>query len=424
MESLAPGYASGYTPEGQRQEKFEAEAGAISYDSTMASFEAELAVQDSRRLRSLEADGMLSSPPDMTLACELDLCGTGLDDPEADGSHPFDDPSVLGMFTCHGLDTTPDGRAEVVKINQDCAFVARALGGDTDLAVFGVFDGHGRQGREVSLEALFALHEQLDSRASSLRAEPAKALCESFEAVDAHLGALAQHAETRARVDARESGCCALVALLRGRTVWVANAGDCRAVLGTRRAGELCAVPLSTEHKVDHPEEQRRLERAGAYVRPARGTPDSSDFLPARVYHTADAPRRGPGMCMSRAIGDLNARGCGVVPTPEITSHEICDEDAFLILASDGVWEFLDITKVVQLVDDLMTGREGARAIDACRMIITRAALLWRQCEGDYRDDITATIVLLPPLVEALERAAHAQELAAALDRAAIADER
>ena len=39
---------------------------------------------------------------------------------------------------------------------------------------------------------------------------------------------------------------------------------------------------------------------------------------------------------------------------------------------------------------------------DACRYLIGSAALQWRQNEGDYRDDITATILYLPDIVKQL----------------------
>ena len=41
---------------------------------------------------------------------------------------------------------------------------------------------------------------------------------------------------------------------------------------------------------------------------------------------------------ISRALGDLNALRCGLIPTTEVYSHTVRDEDKFIILASDGVW--------------------------------------------------------------------------------------
>ena len=48
--------------------------------------------------------------------------------------------------------------------------------------------------------------------------------------------------------------------------------------------------------------------------------------------------------------------------------------------------------------------KKGVRAQEACGMLIAKAAMAWKRNEPDYRDDITAIVVHLPPVVEMLER--------------------
>lgn len=48
-----------------------------------------------------------------------------------------------------------------------------------------------------------------------------------------------------------------------------------------------------------------------------------------------------PGLAMSRSLGDRMAHSVGVSCEPEISSLMLSEEDKILILASDGVWEFL-----------------------------------------------------------------------------------
>ena len=107
----------------------------------------------------------------------------------------------------------------------------------------------------------------------------------------------------------------------------------------------------------------------------------------------------GPGLCIARAFGDLNAAKCGVVATPEVVVHNIQPEDEYLILASDGVWEFIDEKEAVTLIHKLRTA--GKDASEATRLLIANAALAWRREEGNYRDDITAVVVYMS---EALKR--------------------
>ena len=49
-----------------------------------------------------------------------------------------------------------------------------------------------------------------------------------------------------------------------------------------------------------------------------------------------------PGLAMSRSFGDSTAARVGVNAVPEVTMFELTVEDKVLILASDGVWEFLE----------------------------------------------------------------------------------
>ena len=121
----------------------------------------------------------------------------------------IDDPSSVGTFSCHGRDFGAG------KVNQDCACVASALGGLAGTAMLCVLDGHGDRGHDVSLEGLFSLHLELERRAERVRRTPSEAprlLATCFEAVQAHLRALAAQPSTP--VNALDSGACAVCALL------------------------------------------------------------------------------------------------------------------------------------------------------------------------------------------------------------------
>ena len=51
---------------------------------------------------------------------------------------------------------------------------------------------------------------------------------------------------------------------------------------------------------------------------------------------------------------------------------------------------------------------QGMSPTGACRQLIARAALEWRRHEGEYRDDITATVLWLPDVVRELTSGAPA----------------
>ena len=90
-------------------------------------------------------------------------------------------------------------------------------------------------------------------------------------------------------------------------------------------------------------------------------------------------------LAISRSIGDLSAVPCGMSATPEVISRPLRTgassggEDAFLILASDGVWEFLSEQDAVDIVTPFYEeaaakgGKGGRQAQAACRALIERS---------------------------------------------------
>lgn len=320
--------------------------------------------------------------------------GTEIEELVDDAVTPFD-RSLVGTYSCHGAEPTDTG--SIAKINQDCASISHPFARTPGTALFCVYDGHGKFGHHVSQEVLHSLLYELEENNERLQEDPAALLAETFENVNVHLRLCAK--EQPCIVDAMDSGACAIVVWMRGRELVVAGAGDCRAVLGTRHDAQLCSTPLSDDHKVNLPAEQARIEAAGGWVRPESG--DADDFNPARLYEAEGKPWLGPGLCVARCLGDLKANACGLIPTPEICMHTLQSTDLFLILASDGVWEFIDNDEAVAIVGQFYD--KGLPALDACRFLIAKAALCWRKFEGDYRDDITAIVVYLGDVVTALE---------------------
>eukprot|EP01035_Chromulina_nebulosa_P019097 gene19097-24925_t len=69
---------------------------------------------------------------------------------------------------------------------------------------------------------------------------------------------------------------------------------------------------------------------------------------PCRVWYQ----HRGEtlGLAMSRSLGDVIVHRSGVTSDPEIIEHVIVDDDEFLIIATDGVWDVIDNQTAVQIV--------------------------------------------------------------------------
>ncbi|THU52356.1 hypothetical protein C4D60_Mb10t03150 [Musa balbisiana] len=127
------------------------------------------------------------------------------------------------------------------------------------------------------------------------------------------------------------SGTTALAALVVGRSLVVANAGDCRAVLCRRGK----AIDMSHDHKPDRSEERKRIEALGGFV--------CDDYLNGLLN-------------VARAIGDWHVDGMkdrdGLGPLsaePEVMTRRLTEEDEFLILGCDGFWDVFRSQNAVDL---------------------------------------------------------------------------
>jgi hypothetical protein len=82
--------------------------------------------------------------------------------------------------------------------------------------------------------------------------------------------------------------------------------------------------------------ERKRIERHGGIVEAFKDE-DGSDFGPKRVWN---GEMTAPGLAMSRSIGDGYAHQFGVSSVPDVWNIRVCPEDRFIVIASDGVFEF------------------------------------------------------------------------------------
>lgn len=171
--------------------------------------------------------------------------------------------------------------------------------------------------------------------------------------------------------DARNVGSTAVVAMVSGSHICLANCGDSRAVLS--RSGT--AYRLTRDHKPEMEDEQERIRSCGGKV---------LDFNGKRVMGL---------LAMSRAFGDHCLRDVGVVADPEITIIDRTQEDEFVVLASDGLWDALSDAEVCDLAKRCFRrakerGAEPETAARVAASVLMKAAL-----DRGSNDNITVVVV-------------------------------
>ena len=274
------------------------------------------------------------------------------------------------------------------KTNQD-AFLVDVPHEFGPSALFGVFDGHGVHGHRVSAQVraeLAQLHERERAQQSDLHAAAVAAYLEQDRLCNAAL-------------DCAQSGTTAATCFLAvdpstmQLKCHVAWAGDSRVVVGTAQAdGSLAAVELTVDHTPDRTDERSRIEQLGGKVEPIL------DFVgnplgPPRVWYV---PQITPGLAMSRSIGDSVGAIVGVCAEPETAERVASPEDAFVILATDGLWQFITPEEVVTSISAQLQGASLSEEVvlSAVQSLCRLARERW-MLEDPYIDDVTLTVIVL-----------------------------
>lgn len=217
----------------------------------------------------------------------------------------------------------------------------------------GVFDGHGFNGQKVSkfikkrlpknikinVNECTAIVPESNPFELTNNAQKNKIIENSFHLTQLDL--------KKQKFDVEYSGTTAVTVIVSpsGIVTW-ANIGDSRAVLISESDGKWKAKDLSNDHKPELPDEIERINKSGGRVE-AYKDELGHDFGPKRVWLKYENL---PGLAMSRSFGDLCAWRAGVIQHPEILEYKLCKDDRAIILASDGVWEFLSSEDVMNIL--------------------------------------------------------------------------
>lgn len=180
-------------------------------------------------------------------------------------------------------------------------------------AFYGVFDGHG--GKHAADFACYHLPRFI-AEDEDFPVEVESVIASAFLQTDS---AFAKACSLDA---ALASGTTALAALVVGRLLVVANAGDCRAVL-CRRGN---AIDMSNDHKPTCSKERKRIEASGGYV--------YDGYLNGLLN-------------VARALGDWHMEGLKgsgsdggpLSAEPELMTRQLTEEDEFIIIGCDGIWD-------------------------------------------------------------------------------------
>eukprot|EP00164_Ancoracysta_twista_P001301 GFYU01001702.1.p1 GENE.GFYU01001702.1~~GFYU01001702.1.p1 ORF type:complete len:575 (-),score=99.47 GFYU01001702.1:172-1896(-) len=220
--------------------------------------------------------------------------------------------------------------------------------------LFGVFDGHGSKEPAVFLAHEFGAElsrrlTNMEKNVNDCDTTVEECIASTYRALNYKMSHFSYNGST------------ALVLYIANTTCYVSNCGDTRAVLS--KDGK--AVRVSIDHKPSDPDEYQRVVDKGGFVNP-------------KTMRVNDSLK------VTRAFGDAILSPV-VTAEPSLKVMEICADDEFMVIGSDGLWDVLTDDDAV-----LLASSAGTAQIAANR-------LLKEALDRGTTDNVTVVVVTLQP---------------------------
>ncbi|GLT42961.1 hypothetical protein SLA2020_169380 [Shorea laevis] len=273
----------------------------------------------------------------------------------------------------------------------------------------GVYDGHG--GPETSRYINDHLFQHLKRFTSEQQTMSIDVIRKAYQATEEGFFSLVTR-EWATRPQIAAVGSCCLVGVVCGGTLYVANLGDSRAVLGrvVKATGEVLAIQLSAEHNACIESVRQELQSLH---------PDDSQIVVLRhnVWRVKGLIQ------ISRSIGDVYLKRAEfnreplyakfrlrepfkrpiLSSEPSISVHQLQPHDQFIIFASDGLWEHLTNQDAVDIVQNHPHSGSARRLVKAAlqeaakkrEMRYSDLKKIDRGVRRHFHDDITVIVVFL-----------------------------
>jgi serine/threonine protein phosphatase PrpC len=292
-----------------------------------------------------------------------------------------DDESLAHLGAKIGISCTRGFKQKSTPCQDDYCIIAAGTS-----CFIGVFDGHGEMGHYLANGAQACVTGMVQENFEMYEKDTEAAFKDLIKKTD-------QTCKDIPGSD--DSGATGTWSMITPEKITVAWLGDSHAKVGRLRKridpasslgarAEWILQPMTKAHRPSDMEEMRRIQDAGGRV----DDPDDPR-LEARVYAMDHS---GPGLAMSRSLGDLWGHRLGVSSEPDFKIVPTKGLEFFCV-GSDGIWDMLSDDEVATIIGT--AGRDQPQV--AADQIKGLAWERWCEKSGDtYVDDISCFVLWLP----------------------------
>ena len=273
--------------------------------------------------------------------------------------------------------------------NQDNYFIYKNFMNKKDYIYMSVCDGHGVEGHFVSdfiKETLpHDMSENLKNK--NILTENEKEKAEIYQIIKETFIMANEKLVDNEEINSLFSGSTCVSLIYTPEKLIVPNIGDSRAVLGRlidKETNEYKAIDLSRDHKPTEKDEAQRIIENDGRIQPF--TEDGEFVGPERVWIKEEEV---PGLAMTRSFGDRVAATVGVMSEPEIKEFKFEEGDKFMIIASDGIWEFISSQECINIIKGFYDKNDLK---GCCEYLYQESSKRWLK-EEEVIDDTTLILV-------------------------------
>ena len=181
----------------------------------------------------------------------------------------------------------------------------------------------------------------------------------------------------RFKIDIEYSGTTLCSGILSGNKLYISNIGDSRVVLGifNNKGNIWKSKQLSIDHEPSSPNENRRIIQCNGRIDRFKNE-FGEEFGQLRVFEKEIESIK-PALAMTRSIGDDEANKIGVIYEPELFVYDIGNDHRILVVGSDGLWSYMTNEEVIEIAGRCYDN--GGKAEEASSILIETAKNKWLQ---------------------------------------------
>ena len=276
---------------------------------------------------------------------------------------------------------------ETEKPNQDNFFIFKNITSESNNYFIGVCDGHGKYGKEISsfisVNLPLNLKQNFLDNKIKLNKESlstiSKIITKTFIQTNLSLN-------LNSNIGTSSSGStCSSIILTPYRLISI-NLGDSRCVLG-KYNNKWYYVNLTRDHKPKEEDEKKRILEKGGKISKEKDEFGNKTGI-ARIWKKDGG---NIGLALTRSFGDEILSKIGVICEPEVKEFILSKDDKFIIIGTDGLWEYITSQECVEIVKEFYLKNDIQGAIN---YLFKESAKRWIT-EQDVIDDITIILIFL-----------------------------